>query len=331
MEEYKEEIVYSHNRNVKLIGFGNRSFTPNEVDRIQQLLKQPIQENKLQSRVVAGNDIVGYLKGEEYVTLANNIFGVGGWSFQILKLTLDINDSDNYGALKVSYTATGRVTLQDGTYKENVGAGVFNHGGGKTALHDRLHIHGNAKKSAIIDCLKRTLSMFGYALGSGLSSSSYQSDTYSDGIKKLTKQQQKAIMPPPIPLHPLPNIPNQPQPLQQQVNVNIVSNDIVIDQQVFVDTQDFQNTPNTPSPPDTHQNTGLVPVRISPSKSPGSNSSSSNVRYSPYTPPPPSNSNNTSPTTSPTNTNASNNSNSNSKLKTLSLNLKLKQFVNPPT
>jgi DNA repair and recombination protein RAD52 len=105
---------------------------------------------------------VSYLEGWKAIELANAIFGFNGWSSSVESITGDFCDLDKErGQWKAGVTAMVRVTLKDGTSHEDVGFGSSENKIKATAIE-------NAKKEAVTDARKRTLRLFGNALGNSV-------------------------------------------------------------------------------------------------------------------------------------------------------------------
>jgi DNA repair and recombination protein RAD52 len=101
---------------------------------------------------------VAYLEGWTVIEMANEIFGYDGWSSEVKKMDADYIDTSQ-GMTSVGVTSVVRITLRDGTYREDVGCGAAENVRGKGKAVEQ------AKKSAITDALKRAFRQFGNALG----------------------------------------------------------------------------------------------------------------------------------------------------------------------
>jgi DNA recombination protein Rad52 len=108
-----------------------------------------------------------YIEGWHAIAEANELFGFGGWSYQVEKLTkeyLEEVEKESYGKTFKQWQAayTCIVTLQVGdTIREDVG---FGSGFGKN-IGDAIE---GATKEAVTDALKRCLRTFGNRFGLAL-------------------------------------------------------------------------------------------------------------------------------------------------------------------
>jgi DNA repair and recombination protein RAD52 len=116
------------------------------------------------------NTTVPYLEGHRAISLANAIFGYGGWSSQIMDSKVENEERGTDGNLFVEVTVTCRITLaarHGGVFKENIGHGS----------HEKMKQRGKAKekalKEAVTDALKRVLRQFGEAMGNCMYNKEY--------------------------------------------------------------------------------------------------------------------------------------------------------------
>lgn len=100
-----------------------------------------------------------YIEGQHAIYEANRIFGFGGWSDELVSLTVT-NASEKDGMFHVGYTATVSVVV-DGARRVGVGHGQ-GHGRSEGDAHD------SAVKEAETDALKRALRKFGNPFGLAL-------------------------------------------------------------------------------------------------------------------------------------------------------------------
>jgi DNA recombination protein Rad52 len=105
-----------------------------------------------------------YIEGWHAIAEANRIFGFGGWSYTIVKLSQDALDLGKNGKgdeqWQAAYTAIIRVTVGD-AIREDVGFGS----GFAKAKGDAIE---GATKEAVTDALKRALRTFGNPFGLAL-------------------------------------------------------------------------------------------------------------------------------------------------------------------
>jgi DNA repair and recombination protein RAD52 len=115
-------------------------------------------------RAGPGGSQLPYLEGHHAVNLANLFFGVNNWSQEERNRTVDKHQENSRWF--VSVTSTQRVTVNwpDGTQTYREGTG-FGGGKGQKTLGEALE---GAMKEAETDGLKRTLRLFGNALGNCL-------------------------------------------------------------------------------------------------------------------------------------------------------------------
>lgn len=128
---------------------------------IQAKLDKKLGPEYISKRVGFGSSRVAYIEGWRAINLANQIFGYNGWSTEVKSVTVDFLD-ERQMKYSIGCTAIVRVTLQNGTYREDIGYGTVENERRKAAAFER------AKKSAVTDALKRSLRGFGNALGNCL-------------------------------------------------------------------------------------------------------------------------------------------------------------------
>ncbi|SSD60989.1 related to DNA repair and recombination protein RAD52 [Saccharomycodes ludwigii] len=131
------------------------------IDDIQAKLEKKLGPEYISKRLGYGNNRVAYLEGWKAINLANQIFGYNGWSTEVKSVTIDFMD-EKQGRYFIGCTAIVRVTLTDGTFREDIGYGTIDNEKRKALAFER------AKKSAVTDALKRSLRGFGNALGNCL-------------------------------------------------------------------------------------------------------------------------------------------------------------------
>lgn len=128
---------------------------------IQAKLDKKLGPEYISKRVGFGSSRVAYIEGWRAINLANQIFGYNGWSTEVKSVIVDFLD-ERQGKFSVGCTAIVRVSLQNGSYREDIGYGTVENERRKAAAFER------AKKSAVTDALKRSLRGFGNALGNCL-------------------------------------------------------------------------------------------------------------------------------------------------------------------
>ncbi|CEP63700.1 recombinase RAD52 LALA0_S09e00540g [Lachancea lanzarotensis] len=135
-------------------------------DDIQAKLDKKLGPEYISKRVGFGASRVAYIEGWKAINLANQIFGYNGWSTEVKTITIDFMD-ERQGKFCIGCTAIVRVTLTDGTFREDIGYGTVENERRKSSAFER------AKKSAVTDALKRSLRAFGNALGNCLYDKSF--------------------------------------------------------------------------------------------------------------------------------------------------------------
>lgn len=99
-----------------------------------------------------------YIEGWKVVQLANDVFGFNGWNSEIKDQTVDYCDEVR-GRYNVGVSCIVRVTLQDGTFHEDIGYGRAENMTSKAMALEK------SKKEACTDGLKRALRLFGSSMG----------------------------------------------------------------------------------------------------------------------------------------------------------------------
>ena len=130
-------------------------------DDIQSKLDKKLGPEYISKRIGFGSSRVAYIEGWKAINLANQIFGYNGWSTEVKNVTVDFLD-ERQGKFCIGCTAIVRVSLADGTFREDIGYGTVDNERRKASAFER------AKKSAVTDALKRSLRGFGNALGNCL-------------------------------------------------------------------------------------------------------------------------------------------------------------------
>lgn len=128
---------------------------------IQTKLDKKLGPEYISKRVGFGSSRVAYIEGWRAINLANQIFGYNGWSTEVKSVIVDFLD-ERQGKFSIGCTAIVRVSLENGTFREDIGYGTVENERRKAAAFER------AKKSAVTDALKRSLRGFGNALGNCL-------------------------------------------------------------------------------------------------------------------------------------------------------------------
>ncbi|GAM22842.1 hypothetical protein SAMD00019534_060170 [Acytostelium subglobosum LB1] len=148
------------------VPFGLRAFTAEQKELLSNLLKADMPQSEIQSHAgAAGADPYKYISIDTAFKTANDLFGVNGWSFTVKNCAQEVFEEfdDN---IKVGFWAHIRITLMDGTHREDVGYSSLT----KRKSDDHIDLLlGNCRKAAVSDGLKRALRLFGNALGNKVS------------------------------------------------------------------------------------------------------------------------------------------------------------------
>jgi DNA repair and recombination protein RAD52 len=136
----------------------NTNFFKDERISISKKLEKNLSPEYLSVRSGFGNTQLTYVEGWAIISLANNIFGFDGWSSEIKFIQQEYCDDQN-SKISVGYSCCVRITLKNGTFKEDVGFGSADNQKMKGPAIEK------AKKEAATDALKRALRQFGNALG----------------------------------------------------------------------------------------------------------------------------------------------------------------------
>ncbi|KAJ1722468.1 DNA repair protein rad52 [Coemansia erecta] len=134
-------------------------FDTDESTRIQRLLRQKLGPEHVSTRQGMGGTRLSYIEGWRIISIANEIFGFNGWRSSIQNMAIDFMDMGEGGRLSVGASCVVRITLRDGTYREDVGYGMIENVKSKGQALEKV------KKEATTDALKRAMRQFGNVLG----------------------------------------------------------------------------------------------------------------------------------------------------------------------
>lgn len=143
-----------------------------DLDRVTESLSKIPGAEYVSTRPGAGGKKLYYLSGESSTRLANEVFGVDGWSCHVQDVKVD-SIEETASSLAVYTTAIVRVTYLrpnkygQMAYHEDVGTGcaqakITNPAGLAKLKADAID---HAKKGAVTDGRKRALRQFGNVLG----------------------------------------------------------------------------------------------------------------------------------------------------------------------
>lgn len=162
-------------------------FSQRRRNKISEKLSRSLGPEYLSVRQGCGSAQLTYVEGWLVINIANKIFGFDGWSSKIKRFTREYMEMKD-GKINVGFSCCCRVTLKDGTYKEDVGFGSA----------DSQKIKGlaieKAKKEASTDALKRALRQFGNALGNCCYDKEFQKNVHKQsGLKKTSFDAKKLL------------------------------------------------------------------------------------------------------------------------------------------
>lgn len=133
-------------------------FTDEEALYVKSQLNTKLEPEYISFRP-SGSVTLAYVEGWKILSLANEIFGFNGWSSQILSLNTDYLDMIDSNRFNVGISCSVRITLKDGTFREDIGYGQAENQKSKSAAYEK------SKKEAVTDAIKRALRQFGNRLG----------------------------------------------------------------------------------------------------------------------------------------------------------------------
>ena len=134
-------------------------FTNEDLTRMGKRLKLPVPISEASSRPGPGGTRVYYVEGWKVINEANHIFGFNGWSLHVLSTEVRSVDETGMGRFTASVSVHARVSLRDGTVREDRGGGICEHARSKGEAILK------AEKEAVTDATKRALKNFGDRLG----------------------------------------------------------------------------------------------------------------------------------------------------------------------
>ena len=131
---------------------------------VSQALGQPIDPELVSQRKGRGGRYFDYLEGHAVIDQANQIFGYGGWGYELVgDVTLRRIEMVNpqTGEMKVEqgYSAPVRVTVAGAVPRTDVGV--------HPVAEETFDGHDTAMKGAVTDGLKRAFRSFGVQFGNG--------------------------------------------------------------------------------------------------------------------------------------------------------------------
>jgi len=126
-------------------------------------LNQDLDLTRVKTRTQSGRS-VHYLEGHDIITIANEIFGFGGWSYEPVGEVKTDKTGEGYLA---KATVKVSVVLEDGTTisRTDIGRCAVACKAGEAPKADSVD---TAEKGAVTDALKRALRSFGNQFGNSL-------------------------------------------------------------------------------------------------------------------------------------------------------------------
>lgn len=162
-------------------------FSQKRRNKISERLDRSLGPEYLSVRQGCGSAQLTYVEGWLVINLANKIFGFDGWSSEIKSFTEEYMEVKD-GKVSAGFSCCCRVTLKDGTYKEDVGFGSADNQKVKGLAIEK------ARKEASTDALKRALRQFGNALGNCCYDKEFLKNVHKhNGFKKASFDAKKLL------------------------------------------------------------------------------------------------------------------------------------------
>ncbi|KAJ2228392.1 DNA repair protein rad52 [Coemansia sp. RSA 1286] len=158
------------------------AFGTEEAARVQSLLRKKLGPEHVNTRQGMGGSRLSYIEGWRIISIANEVFGFNGWRSNIQNLSIDFMDMTESGKYSIGASCVVRVTLKDGTFREDVGYGMIENTKSKGQGLEKV------KKEATTDGLKRAMRQFGNVLGNCV----YDKD-YVKNLMQVQKQSRGRI------------------------------------------------------------------------------------------------------------------------------------------
>ena len=172
---YFNPAIEQHANPTKLSDFVPKEYTEQEYKEIETKLSKSLGPEYVSYREGPSGHRIPYIEGWKALNLANEIFGFNGWNSQIMSCQVDFLDTHgNVGKFSLGVSMVVRLTLKDGTFREDVGYGFVNNCKSKATAFEKC------KKEALTDGVKRCLRCFGNLLGNCL-----YDNTLTAQMKKL--------------------------------------------------------------------------------------------------------------------------------------------------
>jgi DNA recombination protein Rad52 len=136
------------------------TLTPEAVER----LNQPLNPARVHKREGGGGRQLSYLEAHDVIRAANDIFGIGGWSYQTRELVClgeePVQGRDiNKQGFRIAYRAVVEVRVGDSCFADAGYGDAVEYTGSKLTPHEL------AAKEAVSDAVKRCLKNYGDQFG----------------------------------------------------------------------------------------------------------------------------------------------------------------------
>ena len=131
---------------------------------VTQALGQPIDPALVSQRKGRGGRVFDYLEGHAVIAQANDIFGYGGWGYELagdvtLRRIETVDTQTGEVTVSLGYSAPVRVTVAGALPRTDIGV--------HPVAEDTIDGHDTAIKGSVTDGLKRAFRSFGLQFGNG--------------------------------------------------------------------------------------------------------------------------------------------------------------------
>ncbi|KAM0787869.1 hypothetical protein ACM66B_003921 [Microbotryomycetes sp. NB124-2] len=148
---------------------------------LERKLRKSLGPEFIKERQGPGGSKIAYMEGWQAISLANEVFGPTGWSTEVREQGVDHEYfNDKLERWTISSYAVVRVTLRDGSFREDVGTGSAENMKGKADAMTKV------RKEAVTDGMKRALRQFGEVLGNCV-----YNPKYRDFVKQMKAPEPK--------------------------------------------------------------------------------------------------------------------------------------------
>lgn len=130
---------------------------------VVEKLGKPLDPKRVKKREGGGGRSLSYLESHDVIRTANDVFGVGGWSYRVEELVCLATEKfigrDAREGTRTGYRATVTVRVDDTEY------GDVGYGDATEYTNSAVTTHELASKEAVSDAVKRALRNFGDQFG----------------------------------------------------------------------------------------------------------------------------------------------------------------------